>query len=534
MERLLAGVRGRRLICVYGDYDVDGVTGTAILLTCLTLLGGNVEFHVPHRLEDGYGLSSDTLKTLAQRGVQIVVTVDCGIASLDEAEEARRLGLELVITDHHEPKGDLPRAAVLIHPRLPAAKNGSTYPFGSLCGSGVAFKLAWALCKKHCGSPKVTPQLRDFLLDAVALAAMGTVADVVPLFEENRIFVRHGLARLKEQPTLGLQALLKTAKLAGKSRILAGDVGFSLAPRINAAGRLGTARAAVELLTTPSSQRAGILADHLEDQNRDRQLLERRILHEARLMADQCAHLPALVLADAGWHPGLLGIVASRLVDEYARPVLMIALRPDHPHGQGSGRSVPGFKLHEALEECTGDLISHGGHAIAAGFRIVPAAVPQFRDRFCSVVLQKLGPESKPHRLTIDAEVPLAALTMGLMESIQQLEPYGAGNPQPVAPWPIACRSSGHPKTHWRSGERHLQLPSTAGKAANSRARQHFRHGRPRTGAHGAGRKVLPGFYAQAQRVAGLSIGGDGSARFPGRDGGETGVTTLVKRPQFA
>ncbi|HWY85935.1 MAG TPA: single-stranded-DNA-specific exonuclease RecJ [Gemmataceae bacterium] len=457
VERLLAGVRAQRRICVYGDYDVDGVTGTAILLTCLTLLGGNVEFHVPHRLEEGYGLSMVTLKTLAERGVQIVVTVDCGIASLDEAEEARRLGLELLITDHHEPKGDLPRAAVLIHPRLPMGTSGSAcYPFGSLCGSGVAFKLAWALCKKHCGSPKVTPQLREFLLDAIALAAMGTVADVVPLLEENRIFVRHGLARLKQQPTLGLQALLRTAKLEGKTKLLAGDVGFSLAPRINAAGRLGTARFAVELLITPSSDRAGVLADYLEDQNRDRQLLERRILQEARLLAKECAHLPAFVLADAGWHPGLLGIVASRLVDEYARPVLMIALRPDQPYGQGSGRSVPGFKLHEALEECTGDLISHGGHAIAAGFRIIPGAIPQFRDRFCSVALQKLGPDTKPHRLIIDAEVPLAALTHGLMESIQQLEPYGAGNPQPLL---LADRLQivGTPK-RIGAGERHLSF----------------------------------------------------------------------------
>ncbi len=278
----------------------------------------------------------------------------------------------------------------------------------------------------------MTPQLRDFLLDSIALAALGTVADVVPLFEENRIFVRHGLARLQKQPTLGLQALLKIAKLDGKAKILAGDVGYTLAPRINAAGRLGTARLAVELLTTPSSQRATVLADALEQQNRDRQLLEKQIHQEARQAAEEVAHLPALVLAHAAWHPGLLGIVASRLVDEYARPVLMIALRHDQPHGQGSGRSVPGLKLHEALQECTTDLVSHGGHAVAAGFRIVRDAIPQFRERFCAVVGQRLGPETRSRRLSIDAEVPLSALTIGLMESIQHLEPYGAGNPQPL------------------------------------------------------------------------------------------------------
>jgi single-stranded-DNA-specific exonuclease len=465
VERLVAAVRDGRRICIYGDYDVDGVTGTAILLTCLTHLGGNVEFHVPHRVDDGYGLNCTTLKMLAERGVHIVVTVDCGIASLAEADEARRLGLELFITDHHEPKGDLPRATVLIHPRLPGrASEAALYPFGSLCGSGVAFKLAWALCKKHCGSPKVTPQLREFLLDAVALAAMGTVADVVPLFEENRIFVRHGLARLKRQPTLGLQALLKTAKLEGRAKILAGDVGYSLAPRLNAAGRLGTARLAVELLTTPSSQRAAVLADYLEHQNHDRQLLERRILQEARRLADEFTHLPALVLASASWHPGLLGIVASRLVEEYARPVLMIALREGQPHGQGSGRSVPGLRLHEVLEQCTADLISHGGHAAAAGFRVLPDAIPRFRERFCAVVTETLGPVPKPHRLVIDAEVPLSALTSGLVDGIHQLEPYGAGNPQPLF---LADRLQvvGEPK-RVGGGERHLSF----------RVRQEGRH----------------------------------------------------------
>jgi single-stranded-DNA-specific exonuclease len=458
VERLLAALRDGRRICVYGDYDVDGVTGTAILLTCLTLLGGNVEFHVPHRLEEGYGLSSATLRTLAERGVRVVVTVDCGIASLAEAEEAQRVGLELLITDHHEPKAELPKAAVLIHPRLPVGYNGTsrTYPFGGLCGAGVAFKLAWALCKKHCGSPKVTPPLREFLLDAVALAAMGTVADVVPLYEENRIFVRHGLVRLKQRPTLGLQALLKTAKLESKAKILAGDVGYTLAPRLNAAGRLATARLAVELLTTPSAERATALADELEQQNQDRQLLERRTLIEARSLAEQFAHLPALVLAHASWHPGLIGIVASRLVDEFARPVLMIALRPDQPHGQGSGRSVPGLELHKALAECTADLVSHGGHAAAAGFRIVPDAIPRFRDRFCAAVAQQLGPDARRHRLVIDAEVPLAALTTGLIDSIQHLEPYGAGNPPPVF---LADRLQvvGTPK-RMGGGERHLSF----------------------------------------------------------------------------
>lgn len=452
VERLMFAIAERKKICVYGDYDVDGVTATAIMLTCLQRLKANVDFHVPHRLDDGYGLNTETLQKLAANGTHVVVTVDCGIASLDEAEEAARLGMELIITDHHEPKETLPRAAAHVHPRLP----GTAYPFGGLSGAGVAFKLAWALCTKSCGSAKVTPELREFLLDAILLAALGTVADVVPLFEENRIFVRHGLARMRSKPMLGLQSLLKCAKLDSKANLGAVDIGYSLAPRINAAGRLGTARLAVELLTTTSQDRAFILADYLERQNKERQAMERRILHEAREQAANYLEAPAFVLASPEWHPGLLGIVASRLVDQYARPVLMISLREGQPHGQGSGRSIPGFKLHEALQACTTDLVGHGGHASAAGFRIVPEAIDVFRENFCAVVARQFGAEPQRHRLTIDAEVPLSALTTGVMQAIEQLEPYGSGNPPPLL---LADRLQivGAPKKVG-DGERHVSF----------------------------------------------------------------------------
>ncbi len=454
-DRLLDAVRARRRICVYGDYDVDGVAATAILSTCLKLLEAQVEFHVPHRLEDGYGLNAETLHKLAAAGVEVVVTVDCGIASCAEAEEARRLGLELIVTDHHEPKEALPCAAAVVHPRLPCA-DGTSYPCGHLSGAGVAFKLAWALCKRHCGSPRVTPPLREFLLDAILLAALGTVADVVPLFDENRIFVRHGLSRLRQKPGVGVQALLRCAKLDAKLNLGAVDIGYALAPRLNAAGRLGTARLAVELLTTTSPDRAGTLADYLERQNHERQQIERRILQEARELAERDPHAPALVLASPSWHPGLLGIVASRLVDQYARPVLMIALREGYPHGQGSGRSVPGFRLHEALQECTEHLVGHGGHATAAGFRIAPERIDAFRRRFCDVALRHFGGAAPAHRIVIDAEVPLSALTLGLLAAIESLEPYGSGNPQPVL---LADRLQvvGEPR-RVGGGERHLSF----------------------------------------------------------------------------
>jgi single-stranded-DNA-specific exonuclease len=429
-ERLHAAVRERRRVWVYGDYDVDGVTGTAVLLQALHLLDAAVDFYVPNRLEEGYGLNEEALRQIAQGGPAVVVTVDCGIASLAEADEARRLGLELLITDHHEFKDRLPDAAAVVHPRLP----GTDYPFGDLSGSGVAFKLAWALCQCASGAQRVTPCLREFLLDSMALAALGTVADVVPLHGENRVFVRHGLPRLRHSSSPGLQALLESAGLHEKAQLAATDVGYNLGPRLNAAGRLGCARLAVELLTTPSRQRAVDLARYLDDQNRKRQALERQILREAREMveADGVDGTPALVLASRSWHPGLIGIVAGRLAELYGRPVLLIALRDGDDPGHGSGRSVPGFRLHEALAACGDGLVSHGGHAAAAGFKIGRDAVDGFRARFCEYADRYFASGPPAPRLALDAEVPLSALTPGLIEAIAQLEPYGSGNPQPV------------------------------------------------------------------------------------------------------
>jgi single-stranded-DNA-specific exonuclease len=430
-ERLWNAVQENRRICVYGDYDVDGTAGTAILWLVLRLLGAQADFYVPHRLEEGYGLNCEALRQIGQAGASVIVTVDCGIASLVEAEEARRLGLELIVTDHHEFKSRLPDAAALVHPRLP----GGSYPFGGLSGAGVAFKVAWLLCKRASGSDKVLPRFRDFLLDSVALAALGLVADSVPLLDENRVFVRHGLARLGRAPTPGLKALLEATNLAEKPKLTAEDVSFKLAPRLNAVGRLGSARLVIELLTTSSAQRAADLARYLEGQNSQRQQMERRILSRARELAASYDGAPALVLADAEWHPGIVGIVASRLVDLYARPVLMIALRPDTLEngviGQGSGRSVPGVALHEALEACSEALLSHGGHAAAAGFRIHSTLIDSLRELFCAHVADRCA-GMPPPRLTIDAEVPLSSLTVGLVGDLTHLEPYGMENRRPL------------------------------------------------------------------------------------------------------
>jgi single-stranded-DNA-specific exonuclease len=430
-DRLHAAVQAGRRVCVYGDYDADGVTGTALLWRGLRLLGANTDYYVPHRLDEGYGLHVGALRQIARDGAALVVTVDCGIASIEEADEARRLGLELIVTDHHEFQERLPDAAVVVHPR-----RTPDYPFPGLSGSGVAFKLAWALCQRASGGEKVTAPLREYLLDAVALATLGTVADVVPLLDENRIFVRHGLHRLRRAPLLGVKALLDSAGLSEKERLAADDISFRLAPRINAVGRLGCARMVVDLLTTTSAERATKLAEYLERQNVERQKIERAILSEARARVEQDGvDGPALVLASPDWHPGVIGIVAGRLAECYGRPVLLIAVRQDRsgaaPVGQGSGRSVPGFALHEALRACGQHLLRHGGHAAAAGFQIEPNRIDAFREHFCDFVSRHAPAGPPVGRLVIDGELPLSALTPGLLQGLERLEPFGADNPRP-------------------------------------------------------------------------------------------------------
>ncbi len=476
VERIFAAIAAGRRLCVYGDYDVDGVTGSAILLTGLKLLGAAVDLYVPHRLEEGYGLNAEALRQIAASGVSLVVTVDCGIASVEEAAEAKRLGLELIVTDHHEFKETLPDAAALVHPRLP----GASYPFGYLSGSAVAFKLAWALAQHACGSAKVTPRFRDYLLDCIALAALGVVADVVPLRDENRILVRHGLPRLRQTTLPGLQALCAASGLAPDVPLRAADIGFKLGPRLNAAGRLGCARLVVDLLTTPREEQAVQLARYLEEQNSQRQTLERRMVSEARKLIEEQARGgdAALVLAYSGWHAGIIGIVAGRLVDRYARPTLLIALPSEDARpsladsalpggteggagrhvsvGVGSGRSIPGLPIHEALQTCDDLLLSHGGHAAAAGFRVLPENIDAFRARICEFISARFPDGPPPPTLVLDAEVPLSMLTTGLLADLDRLEPYGAENRRPLF-LAGGLQVKGEPRKVG-AGERHLSF----------------------------------------------------------------------------
>jgi single-stranded-DNA-specific exonuclease len=431
-DRLMAAIAAGRPIVVYGDYDADGMTATAILLGCLQMLGAKVSFYVPHRIDEGYGLNHEALRTLAERGAAVVVTVDCGITSVEEANTARELGLELIITDHHEMAAELPAAAAIVHPRLP----GHSYPFAGLSGAGVAFKLAWALCQRACNAKRVTDAMRSFLLEAVGIAAIGTVADVVPLVDENRILVHHGLNSLKHRAAPGLAALMRLTKLDQKPALDSEDIGFTLAPRLNAAGRLGQAQLGVELLTTVVADRAKALAEYLHELNSSRDSLERSIYLAANKQLQEqfdAENDAALVLAGRGWHPGVIGIVAGRLAEKHHRPVVLIAqddlgVKP----GIGSVRGVAGFHVHQALAACTEWLVSHGGHAAAGGLKIADGHVDAFREGFCEFAAGCIRDDQRAAELWIDGETALAALTLSAVQQIERLAPFGSGNQRPL------------------------------------------------------------------------------------------------------
>ena len=456
VERISAAIARRERIVVYGDYDVDGMTATSLLVGCLKLLGADAGYYVPHRLDEGYGLNREALNTLASQGAKLVITVDCGIASVNEAAAAREAGLSLIITDHHQPGPELPAAEAIVHPGLP----GTAYPFAGLSGAGVAFKLAWALCQQASGAKKVGEGMKNFLLSAVGLAALGTVADVVPLVDENRVLVQHGLASLKERPGLGLAALMKITELHAKPRLDAEDIGFTIGPRLNAAGRLGQAQLGVELLTTTSADRAAALAEYLNELNGSRQSLERSIYLAANKQLQEQFDAegdPAFVLADRGWHAGVIGIVAGRLAEKYHRPVVLVSfdelgLKP----GVGSARSVPGFNLHEALAACTQHLVSHGGHAAAAGLKIEEPRLEHFRGDFCEQAAGAIAAEKRIAELWIDAEVGFGELTLPVVSDLEKLAPFGHANPRP-----LLCASGitlTSPPQKIGGGGRHLAL----------------------------------------------------------------------------
>lgn len=421
VRRIEAALAAGERIRVYGDYDVDGLSATALLVEYLQSRGAEVDFRLPSRFEEGYGLSLAAVEEAAADGARLLVTVDCGITAVSEVARAAELGLEVIVTDHHEPPPELPPAVAVLNPKQP----GCPYPFKELAGVGVAFKLVEALA--GVAQESVEAELGPWL----DLVGLGTVADVVPLRGENRLHARWGLARLRSAPRPGLAALLQVGNLARKSD--SAVIAFGLAPRLNAAGRLGDPTIGVRLLLERDPARAETLAKELEAANRTRQALEEQILAEAldalEAQGDPSG-APALVAAGEGWHPGVIGIVAQRVVERFHRPTVVISL--DGGVGRGSARSIPGFHLYDALRECADLFAKFGGHAMAAGLSLPAENVPAFRERLAAVAAARLSPEDLQPTLRLDARVAAEDLRPELVEELQALAPFGAGNPAPV------------------------------------------------------------------------------------------------------
>ncbi len=434
-ERIGQAVADAQPIVIYGDYDVDGITAGAILWHTLTLAGANVSTYVPHRIDEGYGLNVQAIEQLAE-GRPLIVSVDCGITAVEPVRVAKQLGLDLIITDHHEfDPHNLPDAHTIVHPRFTshASSPQPAYPFGDLCGAGVAFKLAWQVAKVHCGCDRLPDRYKALLIDLLSLAALGTVADVVPLVDENRVLTRFGLGRVKQTRFAGLNALIDVARLRDK-KIDSYHVGFVLGPRLNACGRMGHAQRAVHLLTDASPDEARRIAAFLNSENERRRATERTIFAEARQMVtdDGCdrADRRAIVVGKAGWHPGVLGVVASRLAEAYGRPAVVLNFEGGVAHG--SARSVVGVSIHEALAHCGEPLDSFGGHAMAAGLRLGIDRVDALRDALVGFVNDKLAVADLVGAIEIDAVCRLDELSLQLFEQVQALAPFGRANPTPV------------------------------------------------------------------------------------------------------
>ena len=467
VHRLKQAVTNKEKITVYGDYDVDGITGVAILWQVLTLLGADVDYYIPHRIDEGYGLNAKAIRTLAKSGTKLLVTVDCGVTAYSSAELAGQLGLDLIITDHHQIGAKticgLPKAVAIVHPALK-----KSYPNQDSAGAMVAFKLAWAIANEFNSGRKLEPTLREFMLNATSLAAMGTVADIVDLRGENRVLTSFGLKSLPECRLSGIQALIESAGLTGY-RLDSFHIGFRLAPMLNAAGRMGHARLAVELLTSEKPMRSMQIAEYLKEQNSQRQQYERKIFKQAcEMIVERNLHHPdrkSIVLANENWHTGVIGIVASRIVDKFYRPTIMInAGAAENGIAQGSARSIHGFCLLSAIEACSQHLISFGGHKMAAGVTIETEKIDLFAAEFEAYAKQNLNEDDVSAKLHIDAVAPLAEFRNEMVSELQMLGPFGEGNPKPLFATKGVRLAS--PPRRVGSGREHLQLAITDNTAA--------------------------------------------------------------------
>lgn len=422
-ERILqARVRGER-VYVYGDYDVDGVTGSSQLVLFLREIGFDPGLYIPHRTREGYGLNAQAMRTIAERGAKVLITADCGATAHAEVALAQSLGVDVIICDHHHVPEQRPPAYAVLNPM----EKDCAFSFTGLSGAGVVFYLLMGLRMRlrEQGMDPV-PDLRRYL----DLVTLGTVADLVPLVEENRVLVTHGLKEINRGHRLGIRAL---KEVSGEAEVSSSYIGFRLGPRLNAGGRLAEAQKAVELLTTDDEARARELATDLDGENRARQGIEEKILTQAVEQVESWADLAdrrSIVLASDEWHPGVIGIVASRLVERFARPTFMIAI--DGTKGKGSGRSPKVFHLYEGLKECAEVLDGYGGHRQAAGLSIQANRIPVFAEKFEAAARARLGAEDLVSEIEVDDELDLVSLNAQTMDEVRLLEPYGQGNPEPV------------------------------------------------------------------------------------------------------
>lgn len=425
VERIKKALENNERIAIYGDYDVDGVTSTALLYSFLKVLKANVTYYNPDRLKEGYGINIDAVKKLAEQGVSLIISGDCGITAVKEIEQAKELGVEFIVTDHHQPPQELPRAVSILNPKLSECK----YPGKEIVGVGVIFNLVIALrraLRDEGFFKNGEPNLGDYL----DLVALGTVADCAPLLDVNRILVKEGIKRMQSPKRLGVQALKEASSIKGE--VTSYDLGFKLGPRINASGRMSTAENAVALFISEDLEEARELAKELNEKNSNRQSTEAEIIKEAiSLLESNPALIGAnsIVLASRNWHPGIIGIVASRIVERYEKPTMLIAISEDGV-GKGSGRSLEGINIYAALSECRELFLQFGGHEQAAGLSIREENVEKFREMFDKAL--ENSEEQYEKKLKVDCSIELDSLTDSLISEFELLQPFGIGNPEPA------------------------------------------------------------------------------------------------------
>jgi len=458
VDRLDAAIERKETILIYGDYDVDGTMAVIILKTAIELCGGTADFHVPHRIREGYDMRDDVIERAAAAGIRLIISVDMGIRAFAPAETAHRLGVDLIVTDHHLPGSDgVPKALAVVNPN----QRGCEYPYKQLCGAGVAFKVAQALMQRRLDSKDQSKLLLSFM----KVLAIATIADAVPLTGENRIFASLGLDALRRAVNPGLKALLEAAQISANRPPTSGEVGFRIAPRINAAGRMDVARDVIELFSVKDVVRARQLAAKLDQLNTDRQEEERRILKavEERFSGDPTLCDAYCIVVDGdGWHRGVIGITATRIVERYNRPTLVISR--DGEEAFGSGRSIRAFHLLEAIEFC-GNLFSrYGGHSHACGFAMPAANIEELRTRLDQFARTRLTPDDFHPILDLDADLSLAEVTPELYRALQLLEPYGIGNAEPV----FAARAVQLAAPPRILKDKHVKLKIKAGPRAES------------------------------------------------------------------